>query len=472
MAAPSQRINLRTPEVMLEVQAKVEQHYQSSLVEKIRAEGGVFEVGKTHFYLAKQFGFCYGVERAIDLAYAARKVFPEARLFLVGEIIHNPEVNAQMAALGIKNLLSKDQSMPHRPLSKLAAGDEGQGAAGAQPLSGQEVLDGTSTVATQPVAPPVEFWKRSIDSLQPEDVVILPAFGAETSMIEKIKERGCRVVDTTCGDVMSVWKRVRQNAAEQVTSIIHGKAAHEETRATASRALGKGEGCYLIVFNLEEADAVCDYILHGGDRVAFLKKFEGAVSAGFDPDLHLERIGVANQTTMLRGETEEVQRRLRAAIEQRDENRPLSKLAAGDATQAVASAVEVGKRSDSFRFFDTICGATQERQDALMVLLERPLDFLLVIGGYNSSNTTHLAEIGEKKLPTYFIRNQGCLESDMRLRHFDLHQQREIVTEKAWMRKPLGEALSVGITAGASCPNSLIEEVIKRVLELRGEENN
>ncbi len=210
--------------------------------------------------------------------------------------------------------------------------------------------------------------------------MILPAFGAETSMIEKIKERGCRVVDTTCGDVMSVWKRVRQNAAEQVTSIIHGKAAHEETRATASRALGKGEGHYLIVFNLEETDAVCNYIIHGGDREAFLKKFEGAISAGFDPDLHLQRIGVANQTTMLRGETEEVQRRLRAAIQQRD-----------------------GSEAN-FRFFDTICGATQERQDALMTLLERPLDFLLVIGGYNSSNTTAEHERGIIALGT-FVRD-------------------------------------------------------------------
>ncbi len=395
MTAPSPRINLRTPEVMQEVQAKVEQHYQSSLVEKIRAEGGFFKLGKTNFYLAKQFGFCYGVERAIDLAYAARKVFPEARLFLVGEIIHNPEVNAQMAALGIKNLFAPNDPTP-------------------------------------------------LDSLQPDDVVIFPAFGAETTMIEKIKERGCRVVDTTCGDVMSVWKRVRQNAAEQVTSIIHGKAAHEETRATASRALGKGGGHYLIVFNLEETDAVCRYIEQGGDRDLFLKKFGGVVSPGFDPDLHLQRIGVANQTTMLRGETEEVQRRLRAAIQERDGN---------DA---------------AFRFFDTICGATQERQDALFQLLERPLDFLLVIGGYNSSNTTHLAEIGEKKLPTYFIRNQSCLESPMRLRHFDLHQQKEITVEKNWIVKSLEEPLSVGITAGASCPNSLIEEVIKRVLELRG----
>ena len=380
---------------MQEVQAKVEQHYRSSLVEKIRASGGLFQVGETRLSLAKEFGFCYGVERAIDLAYAARRVFPQAQLFLLGEIIHNPEVNAQMTALGIKNLFDREQSL-------------------------------------------------SLDALQPEDVVILPAFGAETAIIEKIRARGCRLVDTTCGDVMSVWKRVRENAREQVTSIIHGKASHEETRATASRALGKGEGHYVVVLNLEETDALCRYIAYGGDRATFLKKFEGALSPQFDPDLHLQRIGVANQTTMLRGETEEVQRRLRAAILERD------------TTDA------------NFRFFDTICGATQERQDALISLLREPLDFLLVIGGYNSSNTTHLAEIGEKKLPTYFVRNQECLESTMRLRHFDLHQQREIVTEKAWMIRSSGEPLSVGITAGASCPNSLIEEVIRRILFLRG----
>src|SRR3990167_4335276 len=393
----SQRINLRTPEVMLEVQSKVEQHYQSSLVEKIRAQGGVFAEGKTIFHLAKQFGFCYGVERAIDLAYAARKVFPDQRLFLVGEIIHNPEVNAQMEALGIKNLFGKD-------------------------------------------------GYSEVDLLQPEDVVILPAFGAEISMIEKIKAKGCRIVDTTCGDVMSVWKRVRQNATEEVTSIIHGKASHEETRVTASRALGTGKGHYLIVLNLEETDVVCRYLNKGGDREAFLKKFEGAISEGFDPDLHLQRLGVANQTTMLRAETEEVQRRLREAIQERDGS------------------------TANFRFFDTICGATQERQDALVDLMERSLAFLLVVGGYNSSNTTHLAEMGEKRLPTYFIRNQECLESLSQIRHFDLHARKEITSQKTWMMKPLGESLAIGITAGASCPNNLIEEVMMRVLELRQEE--
>ncbi|MFI0347669.1 MAG: 4-hydroxy-3-methylbut-2-enyl diphosphate reductase [Chthoniobacterales bacterium] len=392
----SQHINLRTPEVMLKVQEKVEQHYQSSLVETIRAQGGVFSVGTIEIHLAKQFGFCYGVERAIDLAYAARQVFPNARLFLVGEIIHNPEVNAHMESLGITNIFGKDGS-------------------------------------------------ASIDSLQSEDVVILPAFGAEVSMIDKIKARGCRIVDTTCGDVMSVWKRVRQNAAEEVTSIIHGKAAHEETRATASRALGKGSGHYLVLLDLVEADELCSYIKHGGDREKILKKFEGAMSDGFDPDLHLLRIGVANQTTMLRAETEEVQRRLRQAIEERDGN------------------------SNNFRFFDTICGATQERQDALVSLMERPLDLLLVIGGYNSSNTTHLAEMGEKKLPTYFIRNQDCLQSLSEIRHYDLHQKKEITSQKPWMIKSPQEPVSIGITAGASCPNNLIEEVIKRLISLRNE---
>jgi 4-hydroxy-3-methylbut-2-enyl diphosphate reductase len=396
MPSSSQRLNLRTPEVMLEVQAKVEQHYRSSLVEKVRAQGGFFQQGQTQIYLAKQFGFCYGVERAIDLAYAARKVFPNERLFLVGEIIHNPEVNAQIAALGIQNL-----------------------------------LEGESTAA--------------IDRLQPNDVVILPAFGTEIVMLEKIKARGSRIVDTTCGDVMSVWKRVKQNAFEEVTSIIHGKASHEETKATASRALGTGRGHYLILLNLEETDFVVKYLTQGGDRDQFLNKFQGALSEGFDPELHLARIGVANQTTMLRAETEEVQRRLRSAIQQRDGN------------------------TNNFRFFDTICGATQERQEALLDLLKRPLDFLLVVGGYNSSNTTHLAEIGEKKLPTYFIRNQECLESLTRLRCYDFHHHQEITLNNDWMIKSPQESISIGITAGASCPNNLIEEVMTRLLELRRE---
>ena len=398
MTAPAARprVNLRTPEVMERVQAEVEGHYRSALVEEIRATGGMLAFGDTTIRLAKQFGFCYGVERAIDLAYAARKVFPEQRIFLLGEIIHNPDVNAQIAAMGIRHL------------------------------------------AAHPAA-------ADIDALQPEDVVIVPAFGAEVPVVEAIKAHGCQIVDTTCGDVMSVWKRVRQNAREQVTSIIHGKAKHEETRATASRALGDGAGHYLVVLDLAETDFVCDYIRHSGNpdaRAEFLRRFEGATSAGFDPDLHLRKIGVANQTTMLRGETEEVQRRLRAAIEDRDHGDPAN-----------------------FRFFDTICGATQERQDALFELLAARLDMLLVVGGYNSSNTTHLAEIGEKKVPTYFVRNAECLHSAAEIARYDLHEKREVLA-RDWL--PTGP-LEIGITAGASCPNNLIEDVIRRVLELRGE---
>ena len=381
---------------MARVQEQVEHHYHSSLVERVRGQGSVLSAGKTVIRLAKQFGFCYGVERAIDLAYAARKVFPEARLFLIGEIIHNPEVNAQIAALGIRNLLDQN-GRPH------------------------------------------------VEDLGPDDVVIVPAFGATIPLVEEIKRHGCRIVDTTCGDVMSVWKRVRQNALEEVTSIIHGKASHEETRATASRALGNGSGRYLIVLNLDEADRVCEYILGKLNREDFLRQFEGRFSDGFDPDIHLQRIGVANQTTMLREETEAVQRKLKEAVIKRDGN------------------------DSNFRLFDTICGATQDRQDALKELLQQPMDLLLVVGGYNSSNTTHLAEMGEQQVPTYFIRNQECLESPGLIRHYDLHEKREVSSRISWLPQA-SIPVRVGITAGASCPNNLIEEVMLRVLSLRGEE--
>ena len=391
----SPRVNLRTPEVMEAVQMQVGRHYHSGLVERVRASGSVLVAGDTVVRLAKQFGFCYGVERAIDLAYAARKVFPDSRLFLIGEIIHNPEVNAQITALGIRNLLDAS-GRPH------------------------------------------------VEDLGPDDVVIVPAFGATVPLVEEIRRHGCRIVDTTCGDVMSVWKRVRQNALEQVTSIIHGKASHEETRATASRALGSGNGHYLVVLDLRETGLVRDYLLGKTGRSEFLEAFRGRFSEGFDPDLHLVRIGVANQTTMLREETESVQRMLREAVIARDGN---------DA---------------NFRLFDTICGATQERQDALKELLHGPLDLLLVVGGYNSSNTTHLAEIGEQKVPTWFVRNQECLVSSGEIRHYDLHLREEVTTRSPWL-VPAGIPATIGITAGASCPNNLIEEVMLRVLTLRGE---
>ncbi len=389
-----EKVNLRTPDVMAAVQEQVESHYLSEIVDKVRRRGGLISVGDVTVRLAKQFGFCYGVERAIDLAYAARKVFKDRRLFIVGEIIHNPEVNEQISSLGIKNLMGQNK-------------------------------------------------QANMEDLQPDDVVIVPAFGTELSTLQQIKELGCQIVDTTCGDVMSVWKRVRKYASESATSIIHGKAEHEETKATSSRALGDGKGHYLVVLTLAETDYVCDYIRHGGDKAAFLEKFRNAHSPGFDPDLHLQTVGVANQTTMLRGETEEVQRRIRQAILDRD-------------------GAELGAKN--FRFFDTICGATQERQDALRELLNVPLNLLLVVGGYNSSNTSHLAEMGEEKLPTYFVLNASRLLSNHEILHYDLHQRQEVIASD-WL--PSGPIV-VGITAGASCPNNLIEETLLRLFELRG----
>ena len=243
---------------------------------------------------------------------------------------------------------------------------------------------------------------------------------------------------------MSVWKRVRKYASESATSIIHGKAEHEETKATSSRALGDGKGHYLVVLTLADTDYVCDYIRHGGDKQAFLEKFRNAHSPGFDPDLHLRTVGVANQTTMLRGETEEVQRRIRQAIIDRDGPERAAK---------------------NFRFFDTICGATQERQDALRELLDVRMNLLLVVGGYNSSNTSHLAEMGEEKLPTYFVRNASRLVIRERRSCITICTRKQEVIAKDWL--PDGPVV-VGITAGASCPNNLIEETLVRLFELRG----
>jgi 4-hydroxy-3-methylbut-2-enyl diphosphate reductase len=380
---------------MKAVEALTASHYRSRLIDHLRAHGGVVSAGDLRVCLAKEFGFCYGVERAIDLAYAARDHFPPpTRIFLLGEIIHNPEVNDQLRAMGIGSLAPRPTD---EELARITA----------------------------------------------DDVVIIPAFGTEVAIRRKLEEKGCILVDTTCGDVMSVWKRVRQYSRDGVTSIIHGKAQHEETKATTSQASVFGPGHYLVVYDLTETNLVCDYIRHGGDKQAFLKRFQGAHSPGFDPDRHLVAVGVSNQTTMLRGETEEVQQRIRQAMVDR-----------------------YGKAAlpEHFRSFDTISGATQERQDALKQLLQQPMDLLIVVGGYNSSNTSHLAEMGEKVLPTYFIKNAAKMISAGCIRHWNLHEKQEVETRDWLPDRPL----TIGITAGASCPNNLIEDAIRRLFALRG----
>ena len=266
----AKRVNVRRPDIMALVQAEVEKHYRSAIVEKLKKRGGSLTIANTTLRLANQFGFCYGVERAIDLAYASRKVFPEQDIYLIGEIIHNPEVNKQLVTMGVKTLPWKEMNEQYEALTE-------------------------------------------------EDVVIVPAFGAPSEFMDKLAEKGCYIIDTTCGDVMKVWRRVRTYAKTGVTSIIHGKKGHEETRATASRALGEdGSGHYLVILTLSDTDYVCRYLSEGGSKEEFYNQFEGATSPGFDPDIHLTRVGVANQTTMLKSETEEIGERVRKAIVARD----------------------------------------------------------------------------------------------------------------------------------------------------------
>ena len=395
VAPPPQKVNLRTPDVMSAVQEQVESHYRSDIVDKIRRNGGMLSVGDVTVRLAKQFGFCYGVERAIDLAYAAGKVFKDRRLFILGEIIHNPEVNEQIRSLGIKNLMGKSK-------------------------------------------------EADIADLQPGDVVIVPAFGTEVATLEQIKERGCQIVDTTCGDVMSVWKRVRKYASESATSIIHGKAEHEETKATSSRALGNGQGHYLVVLTLAETDYVCDYIRHGGNKQEFLEKFRGAYSPGFDPDLHLRSVGVANQTTMMRGETEEVQRRIRQAIIDRDGPElgatefPLLRHDLRRDAGAAGCAARVARREDG-------SAARRRRLQQLEHLAPR------------RDGRGKAADLFRpQRLAPALERARSCTTTCTR-------KQESVARD--WL--PAGP-LVVGITAGASCPNNLIEETLIRLFELRG----
>jgi len=374
-----------------EVAHVLAESYHSELVAAIKDNGFLYNSGRLTIHLAREFGFCYGVDRAVDYAYQTRKRFPDREVFLTGEIIHNPHVNDQLRAQRIRFL-----------------SDEGE----------------------------------SIDALTPADVVILPAFGVTMEMLLELEKRGCTLVDTTCGSVLNVWKNVRRYTEDGYTSIIHGKYWHEETRATASQALTSNGGRYLVVLDRTEAEIACDYIRHGGDRAAFLARFEHAVSPGFDPDRDLARIGCANQTTMLSSESLEIGEMFRAAIVAR-------------------YGEEVATR---FRAFDTICSATQDRQDAVIALLaEQPLDLMVVIGGYNSSNTYNLARICADKLPTYHIAEPAGIVSAREIRHKPVGVKHEITSE-GWL--PSAGPLRIGLTSGASTPDNLVGAVIKRLDEL------
>lgn len=393
----NRRINVRRKDVMEAVQAKVKQHYRSPLVESLRSSGNQLKLKYTSFYLAREFGFCTGVQRAIDIAYAARRVFPTERIFLIGDIIHNPEVNRQLAGMGVARL-------------------------------------------------PWEELNEEYNVLCAGDVVIIPAFGVPLSFMQFLEERGVSVIDTTCGDVMKVWRRVKDYASVGITSIIHGKATHEETRATASRAAGENdEGKYIILFNEEDARILADYIKGKGDREMLMNRFAGKMSSSFDPDRDLNKLGLANQTTMLKSETQAIQKMIREAVIQRDGS------------------------DERYFVFDTICGATQNRQNSLFELLEKDLDIMFVVGGYNSSNTTHLVDIARKVVPTFFIETSAGILSLSEVECFDL--EKKAICKRAFPEKVanLSRMLHVGITAGASCPGNLVEETIFRMAMLRGD---
>jgi len=365
-------------------------NYHSTIVEQIKADDFTHRAGRLTVHLAREFGFCYGVDRAVDYAYQTRERFPDRHVFLTGEIIHNPHVNDKLRAMGIRFLT-----------------DPGEHA----------------------------------DTLTADDVVILPAFGVTVAMLEQFDRRGCTMIDTTCGSVLNVWKNVRRYAETGYTSIIHGKVYHEETQATASQAVQYG-GTYLVVFDRAEAAIVCDYVRRGGDRDAFLARFAKAASPGFDPDGDLQRIGLANQTTMLMTESLEIGERLRAAMRDRF----------GEDGHA-----------EHYQAFDTNCSATQDRQDAVVALLrDTPVDLVIVIGGYNSSNTANLARLCQASRPTFHIADPECLVSAREIRHRPMGSNAEVAAT-GWL--PADGPVSIGLTSGASTPDNLVGAAIARLSE-------
>jgi 4-hydroxy-3-methylbut-2-enyl diphosphate reductase len=381
-----------------EIEGRLTADYHSAVVERLRTNGYELTAGPLSFRLAREFGFCYGVERAVDYAYETRHKFPDRRLYLVGEIIHNPHVNQKLNDMGVRFL---------------TRGEDGQ---------------------------------FDFSPIIPEDVVILPAFGVTVGDFERLRAIGCVLVDTTCGSVLNVWKRVESYARDGFTAIIHGKHYHEETKATASQVSRHPEGRYLVVLNGDEAQTVCDFIENGGDSAAVAARFSRAVSPGFDFDRDLVRVGIANQTTMLSGESLAIARQIGASMARRY----------GDAALA-----------EHYRSFDTICSATQERQDAVVALLDRPLDLMVVVGGYNSSNTCHLAALVQSRgLPVFHIEDASAVDPAARtLRHQPIGTKQEAVATD-W----LGGARIIGITAGASTPNNKIGETIVRICETAGVE--
>ena len=381
-----------------EILPLLEESYHSSLIDRIKASDYELRAGDLVICLAQEFGFCYGVDRAVDLAYETRKRFPDKKIYLTSEIIHNPRVNAKLRELGIEFLNVNGKTESH-----------------------------------------------SLNVVTQDDVVLIPAFGTPTYELEVLKSKGAVLVDTTCGSVVAVWRRVERYAQDGFTSIIHGKFDHEETQATSSRATQYPEGKFLVVRDKEQARKVCDFILGKIAAQKFLKEFEKTASSGFDPKRDLVRVGCANQTTMLSSESLEIAEMIRTAMMERY----------GEA--------ELGNH---FRHFDTICSATQDRQDAVLKLAQSKVDLMVVVGGYNSSNTGHLCEISGEFCPAFHVRDADEILSRDEIRHKPAGKTEAVVTRNWFPAGPL----RVGVTAGASTPNRVIEEVILKIISCAGYE--
>lgn len=371
-----------------EVATVMETAYQSSLIQQIRDNNYRLERGAVTIRLAQAFGFCWGVERAVAIAYETRQHFPSERIWITNEIIHNPSVNQHLRDMEVGFIA-------------------------------------------------VEKGLKDFSVVDSGDVVILPAFGASVQEMQLLNDKGCKIVDTTCPWVSKVWNTVEKHKKRDYTSIIHGQYKHEETVATSSFA-----DKYLIVLNLREAEYVSNYILHGGDRHEFLAKFSKAYSVGFDPDVDLESVGIANQTTMLKTETENIGKLFEKTMMRKFGPENLNA---------------------HFLSFNTICDATQERQDAMLSLVEEKLDLMLVIGGFNSSNTTHLQEIAiDKTVPSYHIDCAERILPGNRIEHKPLGA--DLVVAENWL--PDGNIV-VGVTSGASTPDKVVEDAINRILAMK-----
>ncbi|MEH2251932.1 4-hydroxy-3-methylbut-2-enyl diphosphate reductase [Nostoc sp.] len=371
-----------------EVATQLQSEYQSNLIQEIRDRNYTLQRGDVTIRLAQAFGFCWGVERAVAMAYETRQHFPTEHIWITNEIIHNPSVNQRMQEMEVEFI-------------------------------------------------PIEGKNKDFSVVGTGDVVILPAFGASVQEMQILHDKGCKIVDTTCPWVSKVWNTVEKHKKVDYTSIIHGKYKHEETVATSSFA-----GKYLIVLNLPEAEYVADYIINGGNPEEFLTKFAKACSAGFDPDQDLVRVGIANQTTMLKGETEQIGKLFERTM--------LQKYGPTELNQ-------------HFQSFNTICDATQERQDAMLELVEHNLDLMVVIGGFNSSNTTQLQQIAfERGIPSYHIDTVERLKSRYSIEHRQLNGQ--LITTENWLPD---REIVVGITSGASTPDKVVEDVIEKIFAMK-----